>query len=83
MIQTPNNLDMTEKEIKKLRSIVKEYSYIDKKMRKNEELLKKISTEQTKLMERLEKNESKEKNFMESISKKYHGISLEDIVEYI
>ncbi len=83
MIQTPNNLYMTEKEIKKLRSIVKEYSDIDKKMRKNEELLKKISTEQTKLMERLEKNESKEKTFMESISKKYPGISLEDIVEYI
>jgi len=83
MIQTLNNIDMTEKEIKNLRSIVKEYSCIDKKMRKNEELLKKISTEQTKLMERLEKNESKEKIFMESISKKYPGISLEDIIEYI
>lgn len=74
---------MTEKEIKTLKSIVKEYSEIDKKMRKNEDLLKKISTEQTILMERLEKNETKEKSFMELLKKKYPGICLEDLVEYI
>lgn len=74
---------MTEKEIKTLRSIVKEYSEIDKKMRKNEEMLKKISTEQTKLMNRLESNEDKEREFMKLLEKKYPGISLEDLVEYI
>ena len=74
---------MTEKEIKTLRSIVKEYSEIDKKMRKNEETLKKISTEQTKLMNRLESNEDKEREFMKLLEKKYPGISLEDLIEYI
>lgn len=74
---------MTDEEIKTIRDIVKEYSEIDSEMRRNEEELKRISLEQTKLMSRLESNESKERTFMDVLRSKYPGISLEDIVEYI
>ena len=74
---------MTEKEIKTLKDIVGEYSDIDEKMRKNEELLKKISSEQTNLMKRLELNEAKEKKFMEKINKKHPELSLIDLLKYI
>ena len=74
---------MTEKEIKTLRKIIGEYSAIDGKMRKNEELLKKISADQTKLMQRLEQNEAKEKKFMDAIGKKYPEFTLTDLLKYI
>lgn len=74
---------MTEKEIKTLRIIVKEYSDIDEKMHQNEELLKKISAEQTSLMKRLETNEAKEKKFMDSINKKHPSLTLIDLLKYI
>ena len=76
-------MTMNEKDINVLREIVYEYSEIDQKMRSNEELLKKISAEQTKLMERLEKNELKEKKFMDKMSKKYPGMGLIDLVKYL
>lgn len=74
---------MTEKEIKTLRSIIKEYSDIDEKMHQNEELLKKISAEQTSLMKRLETNETKEKKFMDSMNKNHPGLTLIDLLKYI
>lgn len=74
---------MTEKEIKTLRSIIKEYSDIDEKMHQNEELLKKISAEQTSLMKRLETNEAKEKKFMDSMNKNHLGLTLIDLLKYI
>lgn len=74
---------MSDKDIKTLKSIVKEYSDIDEKMHQNEELLKKISAEQTSLMKRLETNEAKEKKFMDSINKKYPGLTLIDLLKYI
>ena len=52
-------------------------------MHQNEELLKKISAEQTSLMKRLETNEAKEKKFMDSINKKYPGLTLIDLLKYI
>lgn len=76
-------MNMKEKDIELLREIVYEYSEIDSKMRSNEELLKKISAEQTRLMERLEKNELKEKSFMNKMSKKYPGMGLMDLVKYL
>lgn len=74
---------MSDKDIKTLKSIVKEYSDIDEKMRQNEELLKKISAEQTSLMKRLEANEAKEKKFMDSMNKKHPGLTLTDLLKYI
>lgn len=74
---------MSDKDIKTLKSIVKEYSDIGEKMRQNEELLKKISAEQTSLMKRLEANEAKEKKFMDSMNKKHPGLALTDLLKYI
>ena len=74
---------MTKKEIKEIKNIVCEYADIDNKMRKNEDTLKKISAEQTELMQRLEKNEEKEKELMQVLSAKYPGLTLIDLIKTI
>lgn len=74
---------MTKKEISTLQKIVNEYADIDNKMHKNEELLKKISAEQTSLMKRLEINERNEKELMETLVKKYPDINFADLIKYI
>ena len=74
---------MTKEDIDTLNLIVNEYSEINNKIYHNENLLKKISAEQTDLLNRLEKNETKEKKFMIELHKKYPEITLSDLIKFI
>lgn len=74
---------MTKTDIDTLNLIVNEYSEINNKIYHNENLLKKISAEQTDLLNRLEKNEKKEKAFMDELHKKYPEITLSDLIKFI